>query len=293
MKTSSAKKAFQQLLLTGLLGWIVGSLALLACAWFVTVHESVFDVVMWAASHWWTAFVLGLLALLARGVVLRESPVTALLAYLLPMGIIVVLGGVCLAIYPDALFREEMMGYLPVLLVFYLFGYLWLRAREGISHAFARAVLPPVLGGLMILGLVAVPTFTGNGFRYRNAFALEVVKVTNPDRFVVTDAVLEIRKPGNYKFTAPQFPLHGMGIGPGLAPETVTREILWGAAGEPKEGAAGKFPLQIRWQAPEVPAGMPPMPGFEDMAVLEVRDANSAEVILSTVAAPFSGTVKK
>jgi hypothetical protein len=291
MKTTSTNKAFQQLFLTGILGWIAGSAALFAFAWFLTDHESFFELVMWSASHWWAAYGFGLVVLLVRGAMMKKSPGSALAAYLLPVGVIAATGGVCLAIYPDAGFRDELMGYLPAVLVFYVFGYLWLRAREGTSQAFARAVLPPVLGGVMILGFVAVPTFAGNAFRYRDAFVLEIVKTTNPEGFVVAEAVLEIRKPGNYKFTAPQFP--AFSIGPGVSQEKATREILWGAAGEPKDGATGKFPLQIRWEKPAVRPGIPPMPGLEDAVFLEAREAGEPGVIVSTVSAPFPGKLKE
>ncbi|MCX6970259.1 MAG: hypothetical protein NTV93_08915 [Verrucomicrobia bacterium] len=285
MKTTPPNKPFQQLVFTGILGWITGSVALLAAAWFLTKHESFFEPMMWAASHWWAAFAFGFLAMLARGARVKESLGSALLAYLLPVGIIAGVAGLCLAIYPEAGFRDEMAGYLPVVLVFYVFGLVWLRASEGTAHSFARAVLPPILGGLMILGFVAVPVFASNAFRYRDAFGLEVVSTAKPEGFVVTDAVLEIRKPGNYKFTAPQFAIYSISME--FAPEKADGEITWGAAGEPKEGATGKFPLQVRWKNPAAQAGRPPMREFENTIVLEARDASAPQIVVSVVSAPI------
>ena len=285
MKTTPANKPFQQLFFTGILGWIIGFVALLAAAWFLTKHELFFEPMMWAASHWWAAFAFGFLAMLVRGARRKKSLGSALLAYLLPVGIIAGVGGLCLSIYPDAGFRDEMAGYLPVVLVFYVFGLLWLRAREGTAHSFARAVLPPILGGLMTLGFVAVPVFASNAFRYRDAFGLQAVRTAKPEGFVVTDAVLEIRKPGNYKFTAPQFAIYSIGLE--FAPEKADGEIIWGAAGKPKEWATGKFPLQVRWKNPAAQASMPPMHEFENAVVLEARDANAPEIVVSTVSAPI------
>ncbi|MEI8386614.1 MAG: hypothetical protein WCG76_03350 [Verrucomicrobiota bacterium] len=282
MKTSRTNQPFQQLFLTGVLGWIIGSIALFAAACFQPKHESFIEPLMWSVSHWWAGFGLGFLAILVRGARVKESLGSALLAYLLPVGVISGVGGLCLAIYPDAGFRDEMLGYLPVVLVFYVFGGVWLQVREGSAYSFGRAVLPPLIGGLIILAFVAAPAFASNAFRYRDAFGLELVRTTNPEGFVVTEAVLEIRKPGNYKFTAPLFSMYM--ISPECNPEKTEGEITWGTAGAPKEGATGKFPLQIRWVKPSAQTSLPPVSGFESSVVLEARDAGAPETVISSVA---------
>jgi hypothetical protein len=187
----------------------------------------------------------------------------------------------CLAVYPDAGFRDELVGYLPVVLVFYVFGFVWIWVKKQEDNPFARAVLPPIIGGLMILAFVAVPAFSSNAFLYRNAFGFSVVKTTNPEGVMLADAVLEIRKPGNYQFTAPQFD-----IGPDFSPQQAKGDITWGAAGEPKEGKTGTFPLQIRWEKSSArPPEMLSMPELMTMATLEVRDARAPETVVCTVSA--------
>lgn len=285
MKTSPGNKPFQKLFLTGVLGWIAGSIALFAAACFLPKQESYIEPLIWSVSHWWAAFGFGFLAILVRGAQVKGPLGLALLAYLLPVGVISGAIGACLAIYPDAGFRDEMIGFLPVVLVFYVFGSFWLQVRAGSADLFGRAVLPPIIGGLIILAFVAVPAFTSNAFRYRDAFGLELIRTTNPEGFVVADAILEIRKPGSYKFTAPSFSIYSIGpeFNPEFNPEKVDGEITWGTAGEPKDGATGKCPMQIRWAKPSVRASMPPVPGFESSVVLEVRDANVPGTVIFAV----------
>jgi hypothetical protein len=88
--------------------------------------------------------------------------------------------------------------------MFGLFGWLWLRLKPETyaNEALTRTLVPPLLGGIVVLLGVAVPTFLGNTFRYRDAFDLSLKKTVFADGKLAADAVLEIRKPGDYRFRA-------------------------------------------------------------------------------------------
>lgn len=284
MKTSPPNKSFSQLLTSGILGWIAATAALVAAAWFLADQESANA--PWSPSYGWWAYGLGGVALLVRAVFLRKSPLAALTAYLLPVGLLAVAGGLCLWIYPDPGFREEFFAYAPALLVFYVFGVLWMRLRSGTGGEFLRAVLPPIIGGFLMLAFVAVPVFTGNAFRYRDAFALEVISQTQRDGSSEADAVIEIRKPGSYEFSIPMYPMFALGPGPDFDPKTANGEIIWGAGGKPKDGVPGRYPLKIRWKVPVIESGMPPMPGLEKFVAVEIREAGNPGVVAAMVFAP-------
>ena len=81
---------------------------------------------MWAISHWWIAFVFGAVLLIARGLIAKLPFGTALAAYLLPATILAAIAGICLAVYPDRAFSSDLFGYMPLALVFYVFGFLWM-----------------------------------------------------------------------------------------------------------------------------------------------------------------------
>lgn len=283
--------AFSKLFGTGLLGCVVGSLALFGAAWPLAPAESVSTATMWAISHWWIAFAFGAVLLIVRGLISRLSIATALMAYLLPAASLMAVVGICLAIYPDRGFRSDLFGFMPLVLIFYILGFLWMTfaPKESQKTTFLRAVLPAVIGGAIILGLVAVPVFRSDNFVYRNAFGLVVTKNTISNGAMTADAVLEIRKPGNYDFTAPRFsPFNGE--------ETLDMDasielgkITWGAGGTPKEGTSGTYPLQIRWEK-NIPVVKPQEPNpmfYEDMVYLEVRDPSDAskELIFNISAA--------
>jgi hypothetical protein len=97
---------------------------------------------MWTFSPWWIPSAFVLLALVLKSALSKESMGRGLPAYVLFVAVIGVLSGLCLAIYPDASFREKLLGYLPgILPIFYLFGFLWMTLREKAHFAFARAVV--------------------------------------------------------------------------------------------------------------------------------------------------------
>ena len=202
------------------------------------------------------------------------------MAYLLPAASLMAIVGICLAIYPDRGFRSDLFSYIPLILIFYILGYLWMKftPKESDNTTFLRAVLPAVIGGAIILGLVAVPVFKSDNFVYRNAFGLVVTKNTVSNGAMIADAVLEIRKPGNYDFAAPRFsPFNGEQI-LDMDASVELGKITWGAGGTPKEGVSGTYPLQIRWEK-NIPSAKPHQPNpmfYEDMVYLEVRDPSDA-----------------
>ena len=192
MQTSPPDKTFQQLLFTGIFCWVLTIFLLLVVAWFLPGRESFSSALMWGLGHSWLAYGMGIVALLLRSALMRRSPLSALAAYLLPAVAVSAASALCLAVYPDQSFLEEMAAYSPALLVFYVFGFAWMRLRSATGHEFARAVLPPFIGGLILLAFIAVPVFTGNAFRYRDAFVLDVKSKTQRDGFTEVDAVLEL-----------------------------------------------------------------------------------------------------
>ncbi len=279
--------SFRKLFSTGVVSWISGCIALFAASWVVTKPESGAEALMWAISYSWIAFIFGFVVLVLRGVLTKESLGSSVLAYLLPAGVTTVLAMICLAIYPDEGLRRDLLEYLPVVVCFYLFGFLWMSVRKA-DGAFVRAVLPPVLAGLMIIAFVAVPVFTSNAFLYRNAFEFTVLKSTNSNGTTVTEGVLEIRKSGHYQFSAPHFSLDNYGMA--SAPEA--GKITWGAAGEPKQGMIGRFPIIIQWRETSPSSKMQPMPDLMNTAVLEVRNAGAPETIIYSLSAQLPSDVK-
>jgi hypothetical protein len=285
MSTSSSNTTFSKLYFAGVAGWFLGSVLLLALARMMATHEIAFDVLTWSASYWWIAFALGLVALVLRGVLSKAPMGSALLAYVLPMALIGGLAGLCIALFPDQGFQGEFLLCLPIVLVFYVFGFLWLSLRKDASFAFARAVLPPIVGGLIILSFATVPVFTGNSFRYRNAFGITVARTATVDSAFEVEAILEIRKPGNYQFAAPRLGLYEYDMMPDLHTETGRGKITWGEAGAPQEGKTGSFPLRIRWEGagaiPKAPASETPQ--FINTMALEVYHAGAPETAIYTV----------
>lgn len=294
MSNSSPNKSasFQKLFSTGVAGWIAGSVALFVVGLVLAESEPVAEALMWPFFHWWAAFAFGLVALVAVGLLTKESLRDPLIAYLLPVGASAAVAGVCLAIYPDSGFRDELMYTLPLVLAFYVAGAVWMRIRKTDKFFFVQAVLPGLIGGLSIMAFVEAATFSSNAFRYRNAFGFTVVKSSSPAGGIVAEAILEIRKPGHYRFSAIHFDVFGFGMGPDFNGETGKGEITWGAAGEPKEGMTGSFPLVIRWLKANPPQKMPQMPDFMNTAILEMRDAGAPETVLYTVASPIPLEVK-
>lgn len=278
-EVDASKSTFSKLFLTGLLGWVVGSLLLFGAAWPLGPSESASTATMWAISHWWIAFLFGAILLVVRGLISRLSIGTALFAYILPAASLMAVVGICLAIYPDRGFRSDLFSYIPLILIFYILGFLWMTfaPKDSEKSTFLRAVLPAVIGGIIVLGLVTVPVFRSYNFIYRNAFGLVVTKNTVSNGTMTAHAVLEIRKPGNYDFVAPRYSPYN-GEESVMDTSVELGKITWGAAGIPKEGVPGTYPLQIRWEKNirDVKSD-PSYPTFdEDVVYLEVRDPSDA-----------------
>jgi len=134
---------------------------------------------------------------------------------------------------------------MALVLAFYVLGFLWMLIDPGSSAntAFIRVVLPAMIGGLVVLGLVAVPVFSSNHIIYRDAFGPSVSKATVANGAMVADVVLEIHKPGNYAFSAPRFIYGGEMEMSDAGPPLEYGKITWGAAGPPKEGSTGNLSI--------------------------------------------------
>ncbi len=283
---------FTKLLATGLVGWVIGSLVLVATGWWWVHSETMAVAAMWAISHWWMAFAFGAVLLLADSLISHIKSGTALMAYLLPVALLAVIAGTCIAIYPEPGFRSDLFGYMSLALVFYVLGFLWMLIGPGSgpNTAFLRVVLPAMIGGLVILGLVAVPVFSSNLFIYRNAFGLSVSKATIGNGAMVADGVLEIRKPGNYAFAAPRFLYGGDMEINDMDSAMEYGKITWGADGPPKEGSSGNYPFQIRWEK-NIPKTQPPPASDEmerEMISLEIRNATKPDPeLIFDISAPL------
>ena len=223
-------------------------------------------------------------AALASGV----SFALAARAYVLPVAMLAALAWLCQLIYPDSVFRGDLYTYLPVVLVFYLFGCLWmlLRTEDAGSQSFARAVIPGVLGGLVILGFVAVPVFASNAFRYRNAFLLTISKLELADGSLVGAGSLEISKPGNYQFVAPRYLCEEMEMLNESEPGTGVGEIVWEGAEAPKPGMLGVFPFKVIWRKETMPFQMKELSTSNDSIYLEVRSPGTENELIYSLYAP-------
>ncbi len=291
-ETKPHKSDFLKLFATGLLAWAVGSLILLGLAWPIAKPESASIAAVWAISYWWAAFAFGAVAMIAHGLISRLKLGRALAAYLLPAVLLAVFAGICQLIYPDAGFREDLFSYLPLILVFYFLGLLWSSlAKSGTEQTtFIRSVMPAMVGGIVILGLVAVPVFRSNAFIYHKAFDLKVSKRALQNGGITADVVLDIHKPGTYSFAAPRYIYSAFDEMSATDSMIEYGEITWGTAGEPKGGSTGSFPLQIRWikNVPKSEKDLVDQESFEDGVVMEVRDPSEQnEEILFSIFAPL------
>jgi hypothetical protein len=272
----------------GVIAWILGLMAILGLSWPLTSPDTVATAVLWAMGYCWAAFAFGLVVLVATAR-LRKIPLQpSLFGYIAPVAAVTVVAMVCLWIYPSVGFRAELMSYLPVTVVFYVMSLLWLALRKQ-SEArgdMSRMALPPLLGGLMILALVVSPVFTSNAFIYRDAFKLDVLEIKHPDNAMVAKCVLEIRKPGDYEFSAPTFFYFDM-TDPesGESDNSPTSTVSWGQAGKPAAGAVGSFPFEILWSNIPTIASQELRtlsPDFLPILV-EARSAAQPDVILYTI----------
>lgn len=281
---ADALPAFLKLFTAGVTGWVAGLVILFGVSWVLSRPVSVPVAIVWTISHSWAAFLFGVLVLVVYGWIARLPLGRAGLAFILPVGLLAGIACLCLWVYPDSALREDLMVYLPMVLMFYGIALLWIRVCRGSGDAFARALMPTMLGGLVILGFVAVPVFASDAFRYRNAFQFTISKMEVRDGKFVAEGTLGIREPGRYEFTAPRYV---------WSPDIEESEmeagvITWGAAGAPKTDAPGVFPLQIVWSRAMCLEGAADLGAyFEDAIQLEVRDPEKEGRVIYSLIAPM------
>jgi FtsH-binding integral membrane protein len=286
---SPAKSSFAKVFGIGVAGWILGTLGVFLVSWITAHPDSIPSAFMWTMSRWWIGFACGLVLMVGYGLSKKLSVGRPMMAYSLPVLVLMVLASLCLAVYPDSGFRIEFSTYLPLVLMFHVLGLLWISlSRDGEERsAFARAVLPSLVGGLIILGFVAVPVFTGDAFRYRDAFKFTISKAAVVNGEIRSEGTIEIRKPGNYEFVAPRYSfaeyLSSGDADLGLDVGTIT----WGSAGAPTAGKTGVFPLQIVWRKGVLPATFTTLPEYENEVFLDVCDADDSNRGIYFLAAPL------
>lgn len=281
--------AFLKLFTAGLIGWLVGLLILFAVSWPVSKPDGFASAVIWTISYWWLAFALGFLSLVVFGLVARLPIAKASIAYLLPAAILAAVAGICLSIYPDSALRLDLFTYLPVVWAFYVFGGIWVAMRGRVANAgmFVRAIVPALFGGLIIIGLVAVPAFGSDAFRYRNAFRLNITKTTLRDGTITSEGELEIRKQGSYEFIAPRYLWDEMMVSSEDLPRIEHGEITWGKGAAPAHNALGVFPFKIVWRRGVPQAGSIQLPPYEDSVCIEVLNAEEGNKVISSLSAPM------
>jgi hypothetical protein len=193
-------------------------------------------------------------------------------------------------VYPDKVFLSEMLGFVPSVWMFAMLGWAWLKLKTGIpaKEALTRAVFPPILGGIAVLLGVVVPTFQGNDFRYRDAFAVTLKKSTFADGKLAAEAVLDIRKPGDYRFKAVRYSILNMSETEDQESDSETGRIEWTAAGAPAATATGTFPMTIRWEK-----SLPPDPSTvallgSDCITLLVSTSAEPDTVIKCISVPLS-----
>lgn len=286
---SLGTSAFLKLFGIGVIGWLIAALVVFAGSWQMYYPDSIPSAFMWTMSHWWIAFGFGLLLMVGYGVIGKLPVGRAVMAYSLPVLVLLVLASLCLAVYPDNGFRTEFSTYLPLVIMFHVLGLLWVALSRGADEqsSFTRAALPSLVGGLTLLGFIAVPVFKGDAFRYRNAFVFTINKAALIDGEIRSEATIEIRKPGNYDFVTPRYSfaeyLSSGDVDSGLDVGTIT----WGSAGAPTAGKTGSFPLQIVWRKGVLPPTVTELPEYENEVFIDVCDLDESNREIYFLSAPM------
>jgi hypothetical protein len=99
------------------------------------------------------------------------------------------------------------------------------------------------------------------------------------DGAILADAVLDIKKPGAYRFSAPRY-IYPDGMTSGEDEELVELgKITWGSAGPPSDSSGGSFPFQIRWQknVPKTQDDPDRSHETDNLIYFELRDSSDAE----------------
>jgi hypothetical protein len=230
-------------------------------------------------------YLAGLLALLALAVRHPGGLRRALLAYLVPFALYAVIGAIFYAIYPDRWFLGELLGVLPLVWLFGVFGWLWMRLRrsEPSGDALTCALLPPLIGGLAVLIGIAVPTFRGDPFIYRNAFNFDLKKTAFADGKLEADAVLEIRKPGDYQFRAMKYSHMDKMNTEDSDMDNMVGRIEWAGGSAPLADATGTYPLTIRWDKSVAPSPTADDPMEEDCIVINVYTSDEPKTVVKSL----------
>lgn len=278
---SAGGSAFLKVFAAGVLGWLVGTLILFGVSWWISHPVSVPAAIVWTVSHGWAGFLFGGVVLVAYGLITGRSVGRAALAYFLPVGLLAGVAWLCLLVYPNHSLREDLLIYLPMVFIFYGMALLWMGMRKG-TDSFARAVIPSIVGGAVILGFVTVPVFASDAFRYRNTFHFTISKTEMRDGKLVADGTLEIREPGRYEFTAPRY----VWAVDNDNAEMESGVISWGPAGAPTAEAPGVFPMQIVWSK-AVQLGEDNGYDLYDSINLEVHDPDEGNKVIYFLSAPI------
>lgn len=280
--TKNTDRNLPRLFMAGIIGWIVGTVLLFGASYVILKPESIALAMLWTLGRWWIGAAVGALTVVVAAVVSKSSIARPLAAFVLPLALLGVVAGLCLLIYPDQVFRDDLMTFLPVVLFFYAVAFVWMTLSKGKSRGvqFAQAVIPPVVGGLAVLLGVAVPAFASDEFRYRDTFDLHLVEARVEQGEFICDAVISIRKPESYTFSAPRYVwLEG-------GSDTDMGRFTWGEAGEPK-GTSGDFPFTVRWRKSVPEQGLEGIGLYEDMFCLEIRLADGDGRVIHTVCEPI------
>ena len=287
--SAGSMTSFRKLLGIGLIIWILAELALVGVGRRVSEQSSLVGLVDWAVGHAWIAYLVGLVGMIALSGRFPGALGRALVAYVVPAGVMAILGGICYAIFPDAGFLSEMLGFLILVWLFGVFGWLWLRAtpEQKENESVVRALLPPLIGGIAVLIGVAVPTFRSNSFIYRDAFSLTLNNTEFADGKLSADAVLEIRKPGDYSFRAVRYSyLDIMEDDP--QSDHSTGSIEWKGGTAPVAAATGTYPMTIRWNKTSAPIARAADNFLEDYISLEVHTASDPDSVVRSIDAPLN-----
>lgn len=215
---------------------------------------------------------------------------TALTAYVLRILILGAVVAVCLIIYPDPGLRDSRLGYLAVLVVFYVAAWAWTQLRKSVGGAWARMAIPPTISGLMLILLVAIPAFTSNSFIYRDAFVLHLKEINRGSDKISVLCVLDINKPGEYIFTAPPshiFDLVGIHDSESSEASPSIGVITWSTGDAPAAASTGSFEMLMEWPVPCDSTSSFAGEMMEFLPVsLEVRDGRSdnAEILINVPA---------
>lgn len=280
---AGSNAAFQKLLCIGLGLWFLTQVVLIAIELLSEPRGNWISAVDWAFGYGWIGFLVGLLALVAIGVRHPDGLRRALPAYAVPFGLYAIISAIFFAVYPDRWFLAEILGILPLVWLFGVFGWIWLRLRpEPNRDALSRALLPPLVGGIAILMGLGVPTFRSNNFIYRDAFSIEIKNTAFADGKLAVDAVLEIRKPGDYHYRATKYTHMDMMNADDSAMDNMVGRIDW-TSSAPKAAATGTYPLTIRWDKSAAPSTAAEDPMGEDCIVIDVFKKDEPETAIKTI----------